>query len=131
MSPANRALETDRATLERIEWLAYLLDDRFRIPGTPWRIGLDGLLGLIPGIGDLAGTAIAAYVVAEAQRLGLPRRTLARMLGNLGIDFLLGLIPGLGDVLDVAWKANRRNVRLLHQHLASRNPGLRQDLRLR
>jgi len=110
----------EAAALRRVARLAYWLDDRFRIPGTRARLGLDGLLGLIPGIGDAATTAIAAYVIVEAARLGVPARTLARMLANLGVDFAVGLVPVAGDLADVAWKANRRNARLLRDHLSGR-----------
>ena len=83
-------------------------------------MGLDGLLGLIPGIGDTATALIASYVVLEAARLGVPKRTLARMIANVGFDFIVGLVPLLGDLGDFAWKANRRNARMLHDHLLAR-----------
>jgi hypothetical protein len=105
--------------LQRVARLAYWLDDRFRIPGTRRRVGLDGLLGLVPGIGDTATTLIAAYIVLEAARLGVPGRILGRMLANVGLDYLIGLVPLLGDLADLAWKANRRNARLLRDHLVS------------
>jgi len=105
------------AELRRIKAIAYWLDERFRIPGTNIRIGIDGLAGLVPGIGDAATTLIALYIVAEAYRLGLPPRAIARMLTNVGLDFMLGSIPLLGDIFDVAFKANRRNVRLLLEQL--------------
>ena len=110
----------EAAALQRVARLAYWLDDRFRIPGTRRRVGLDGLLGLVPGIGDAATSLIAAYIVLEAARLGVPARTLGRMLANLGIDFAIGLVPVAGDLADLAWKANRRNARLLHDHLSER-----------
>jgi hypothetical protein len=109
-----------RATLERLERLAYWLDDRFRVPGTRFRVGLDGLVGLVPGVGDVVTNALTAYIVYQAWRLGIPRRVLLRMLGNLGIDTLVGIVPVAGDLLDLGFKANRRNVRLLRQHLSER-----------
>jgi Domain of unknown function (DUF4112) len=115
----------EEITLQRVARLAYWLDDRFRIPGTRRRVGLDGLLGLVPGIGDTATTLIAAYIVLEAARLGVPGRTLGRMLLNVGLDSLIGLVPLLGDLADLAWKANRRNARLLRDHMASERAGAR------
>jgi NAD/NADP transhydrogenase beta subunit len=102
---------------ENLDFLAHLLDDIFRIPGTPIRIGLDGLIGLIPGLGDvLAGIASFTLVFAAWVR-GVPYVTLARMMVNLGLDVLIGAIPFFGDLFDIAYKANRRNYRLLTRHL--------------
>jgi hypothetical protein len=111
----------DPAAVRRLQKLAYWLDDRFSLPGTKMRVGLDGLLGLIPGIGDAAGAAISAYIIAEAYRLGVPPSQLVRMGINLGIDALVGSIPVLGDIFDVGWKANRKNVALVLRHLESRS----------
>jgi Domain of unknown function (DUF4112) len=110
----------EEIALQRVARLAYWLDDRFRIPGTRLHLGLDGLLGLIPGIGDTATALIASYLVLEAARLGVPKRTLARMIANVGVDYIVGLVPLLGDLGDFAWKANRRNARMLHDHLLAR-----------
>ena len=110
----------EEIALQRVARLAYWLDDRFRIPGTRRRIGLDGLLGLVPGIGDTATALIASYIVLEAARLGVPRAMLGRMLANVGIDYAIGLVPLVGDLADLAWKANRRNARLLRDHLVAR-----------
>jgi Domain of unknown function (DUF4112) len=110
----------EEIALRRVARLAYWLDDRFRIPGTRRRLGVDGLLGLVPGIGDTATALIASYIVLEAWRLGAPKGTIARMLANLGIDYVIGLVPLAGDLADLAWKANRRNARLLRDHLATR-----------
>jgi hypothetical protein len=106
-----------RAALLRVERLAYWLDDRYRLPGTRFRVGFDGIIGLVPGIGDAITGALAAYLVYEAWRLGVRGRTLARMLANLGIDSVVGVVPLVGDLLDLGYKANRRNLRLLHRHL--------------
>jgi hypothetical protein len=105
--------------IERQKRLAYWLDDRYRIPFTRWRLGLDGLIGLVPGIGDAATTLLAAYIVLEARRLGVPPAKLARMGVNVGVDALVGLVPLVGDLADIGWKANRRNVRILIDHLES------------
>ncbi len=97
--------------------LSRLLDDSFGIPGTRWRFGLDGLLGLIPGAGDAATAVLSAYIINEARKLGVRRGTLARMLGNLAVDVAVGAVPVIGDLFDVAFKANRRNMRLLVREL--------------
>lgn len=106
--------------LRQIRLMADLMDNRFVIPGTSFRIGLDGLIGLIPGIGDIATTAISAYLVYLAHQLDLPKHLLARMVFNIAVDLSVGVVPVLGDVMDVAWKANLKNVRLLERHLMQR-----------
>jgi hypothetical protein len=108
-----------QARLQRIRWLSYLLDERFRIPGTRSRIGLDGLLGLLPGVGDTVGALLSIYVLFEAIQMGVPRTTLLRMVANIALDTVVGAIPVLGDVFDVAWKANKKNVALLNTYIAS------------
>lgn len=95
--------------------LAGLLDDAFTVPGTRIRVGLDGLIGLIPGVGDVIGAALSALVIALAARAGAPCPVLARMAGNVLIETIIGLVPVLGDVFDFAWKANRKNVELLDE----------------
>jgi len=97
--------------------LARLLDSAIRIPGTGIRIGLDPILGLIPGLGDVAGAGMAGYTVLLAARLGAPRSVILRMLGNVALDTLVGAVPLLGDLFDAGWKANTRNVALLERYL--------------
>ena len=109
----------DEARLKRVRLLSRLLDEQFRIPGTTYRVGLDGLLGMIPGVGDAAGALLSAYILYEAIRLGTPKTVLLRMVANIGIDTVLGAIPVAGDIFDVAWKANKKNTTLLHAYLAS------------
>ena len=111
---------TDAEVLQQVRILADLMDNRFVIPGTTFRIGLDGLIGLIPGIGDVATTVISAYIVYLAHQVNLPRHVLARMIFNVAVDMTVGIVPVLGDALDVAWKANLKNVRLLERHLQRR-----------
>lgn len=106
--------------MSRIKMLAELLDNRFTIPGTNYRFGLDALAGLIPGVGDFATAALSGYVVYLAHQLDVPRHLLARMVVNIAIDASVGTIPVLGDFFDVAWKANIKNMRLLERHLQSR-----------
>ncbi|MES0873918.1 DUF4112 domain-containing protein [Sinimarinibacterium thermocellulolyticum] len=110
-------LQRARATRERAERLSRLLDTAVGIPGTRIRLGLDALLGLIPGIGDALGVVLGGWFLLEGARVGAPTSTLLRMAGNIAVDALVGVVPLLGDVLDVAFKANRRNAKLLIEHL--------------
>ncbi|WP_339749251.1 DUF4112 domain-containing protein [uncultured Maricaulis sp.] len=115
--PDLAANENGARELARLESLADWLDTRFRIPGTSIRFGLDGLIGLVPGLGDLAMLAPAFYLIARAAGLGAPLHVLARMLINTTLDLVIGAIPILGDIFDVAFKANRRNAALLARFL--------------
>src|SRR6185503_6213189 len=105
------------ASLARLEKLAFLLDSAFLIPGTNRRVGLEAVIGLVPVIGDIAGVALSSYILYEAKRLGVPRWLLARMALNVAFDGAVGVVPLAGDLFDAAFKANRRNVRLLRKHL--------------
>ena len=112
---------------ETLRKLEILLDEAFPIPGTRIRFGLDGIIGLVPGIGDvLAGLASIVFPLAGWIR-GLPYITLVRMVANIGIGVLVGSIPLLGDIFDIAWKANRRNYRLLTRHLGEPRQHTRRD----
>ena len=104
-------------SIARLEALSRLLDSAFQIPGTNHRVGIDAVLGLVPGIGDLVSTALASYIIWEARQLGLPRWKIARMVGNVAVDTAVGAIPLAGDLFDVAFKANRRNMKILRDHL--------------
>jgi hypothetical protein len=97
----------------RLDALATLLDVAFVVPGTNIRYGIDGLIGLVPVVGDLITTAISLWIVREARALGAPRHVVARMLGNVALDGVVGLVPFVGDAFDVAFRANVRNLRLL------------------
>jgi hypothetical protein len=103
--------------LHRLSRLAFLLDDRFRIPGTNVRFGWDSIMGLVPGVGDAAGAALSAYIVLEGRRLGVPKRLITKMVGNIAIDAAVGVIPIVGDLADIGWKANRKNVHIVMDHL--------------
>ncbi|ARQ00086.1 DUF4112 domain-containing protein [Pseudorhodoplanes sinuspersici] len=103
--------------LARLDRLATLLDTAFVIPFTKIRFGVDGLFGLAPVVGDVVTTGLALYIVYEAHKLGAPRHVLARMIGNVALDGLIGAVPVAGDVFDVIWRANKRNVRILREHL--------------
>lgn len=97
----------------RIDALSKLLDVAFVLPGTNIRYGIDGLVGLIPVVGDLLTSAISLWIVREARSLGAPRHVVARMLGNVALDGVVGLVPFVGDAFDVLFRANIRNMRLL------------------
>lgn len=103
--------------IARLEALANLMDTALIIPGTEIRFGLDALIGLVPGIGDAITTAISLYIVNEARALGAPKLLVARMIGNVAMDGLVGAVPLVGDAFDVAFRANRRNMALLRDHL--------------
>ena len=106
-----------RERIERLERLTRLLDTAIGIPGTNIRLGADGIIGLVPGIGDAITTAMSAWVIYEAHQLGVPKHLLLRMVGNVAADSLIGSVPLVGDVFDVMFRANRRNMRLLREHL--------------
>jgi hypothetical protein len=103
--------------LARARALTRMLDSAARIPGTKIRFGLDPLLGVIPGLGDVAGAALSGYLVLLAQRLGAPRAVVLRMLANVAADTVGGTVPVLGDVFDVAFKSSSRNLALLERTL--------------
>lgn len=106
-----------RPDLDRAKGFARVLDSVFRVPGTQWRFGLDPLLGLLPGIGDVVGGSFSVYLLWIAARARAPAAVLVRMAINIGADALFGAIPLLGDLFDAAWKANRRNMRILEDYL--------------
>ena len=119
------ALDLGReASLARLETLAHLMDTAFVIPGINRRVGFDALIGLVPIIGDVAGMVISSFIVYEARRLGAPRWLIARMAVNVAFDGVIGAVPLAGDIFDAAFKANRRNVRLLRCWL-ERTGGIR------
>lgn len=105
------------ADLSDIEKLAKLLDTQFRLPGTNWRFGIDSIVGLVPGVGDLITTAMGGYIIMRARELGAPPLLVTRMLANLVVDGAIGAIPFVGDVFDFAFRSNAKNVRLLLRHL--------------
>jgi hypothetical protein len=108
---------TREQRLARLDALAKLLDIAFIVPGTNVRYGIDGLIGLIPVIGDIITTAISLWLVREARALGAPWHLTMRMLGNVALDGVVGIVPLVGDAFDVMFRANVRNVKLLHRWL--------------
>jgi len=111
LSRSERAIKVDQS-LERLSWL---MDDMFRIPGIGWRIGLDALVGLIPGFGDTATSLASFYILASAVRYGVPKVTILRMALNIGIDYAVGSLPVVGDLFDAWWKSNQMNVDLVRK----------------
>src|SRR5690242_9906314 len=123
---ANR-VSHDATSDEHLNLIATWLDDRFQIPGTGIRFGLDALIGWIPGIGDALATVASLFIVFAAWRRGAARITVLRMMLNLSIEDTLGAIPIIGDIAHVAWKANRRNYNLLIRDPQSRRRDTLQD----
>jgi hypothetical protein len=113
--------------LDALRRWATLLDSAFRVPGTNIRFGLDAIIGLIPGLGDLSAPVFAAVLLVTGFRLRLPAVVQFRMVANAAIDMLLGLVPFAGDLVDVAWKANLRNLALLERHARPGVPPSRGD----
>jgi len=107
---------TKSGELKSIEVLAKLMDSQFQIPGTNIRFGLDPLIGLVPGLGDFAGFLVSGYMILICARNGASGFLLARMTLNIIIDATIGSIPIIGDLFDFAYKANKRNLKLMHQH---------------
>jgi hypothetical protein len=102
--------------LARLHRYAWVLDNSIPVPGSKYRIGIDPIIGLVPGIGDAIGALLSMYIVVEGARSGLPRVILLRMGLNIAIELVLGTIPLFGNLFDMAWKANVRNVRLLERY---------------
>ena len=115
--PAVEVGELDPRRVERLRWLGNLLDNSIGIPGTRFRFGIDTIIGLVPGVGDLVGGALSVYIILEAARMGVPRSLLARMGYHVAVDTVVGGIPLLGDLFDAGYKANMRNLALIRGHI--------------
>ena len=126
-SPTNTSNKSQAASLRRLRRISHLLDNAIPIPGTKYRIGLDPILGLIPGGGDLVGSIFAGYVVFKSAQMGVPQETLLKMAANIVFDTVAGTVPVAGDLFDVAWKANVKNIELLDAHLGSPEQGKKAD----
>ena len=117
----------DPAALEALRRWAVLLDSAFRIPGTRIRFGLDPILGLVPGLGDITAPLFAGVILLQAIHMRLPLIVQLRMVLNAGFDMLIGLVPILGNIADIGWKANMRNLALLERHARPGEPPRRGD----
>ncbi|NEP16580.1 MAG: DUF4112 domain-containing protein [Leptolyngbya sp. SIO4C1] len=115
------------ARLTRLRRLSRLLDNAIALPGTDYRVGLDPLIGLLPGGGDLFTGLLSVYILLEAARFKVPAATLGRMGFNILLEVVTGTIPVVGDLFDVAWKANAQNVALLERHLQAPRPSTLAD----
>jgi len=109
--------EQVRTVVARFRQLTWLLDNMVKIPGTKFRFGLDPILGIMPGAGDVVSAGISTWMILDAKRIGIPKHILLAMAANVGIDFLVGLAPVVGDGLDFIVKANARNLKLLEKTL--------------
>jgi hypothetical protein len=116
--PPGSSGKSSRIDDQSLERLASLLDDIFRIPGTNLRFGLDPIIGLIPGVGDLVSGLSSSLIIFAAWQRGLSRVTIARMVANVALDSLVGSMPLVGDLFDAAWKSNRKNLNLLQRDTA-------------
>ena len=123
---AVRAEEIAEQSVARLEALAKLMDGMVSVPGTNIRVGVDAIVGLVPGIGDVVSGLVSSYLIWEARQLGAPRWLIGRMLANMLIDTTVGAIPVLGDAFDVMFRANMKNMALLRRHVAGRK-GARQQ----
>ncbi len=112
------------AALKRLQTVADLLDSAFLIPGTRQRVGIDAIIGLVPGLGDVVTTLLSTYIIFEARNLGVSRLALARMMTNLGIHAAFGSVPLVGDVFDAFFRVNQRNMRILRSQLERRQGGV-------
>lgn len=115
--PDDALVGSQRAALNRARTVSRLLDDAVRVPGTNFRVGLDPVLGVVPGGGDAVAWAISLYVVLEAINVGAPRDVVLRMLALLAVDAVVGSVPVVGTLFDAVWKANRWNVGMLEAHV--------------
>jgi hypothetical protein len=104
--------------LRRMELVAKVLDGAFVLPGTGRRFGIDAIIGLVPGIGDVITTVLSTYIIWEARNLGVSRLALGRMLTNLAIHASVGAIPVVGDIFDAFFRVNQRNMRIVNAHMA-------------
>jgi hypothetical protein len=111
-----------KAVRQRVEAMEKVLERLFVVPGLNRPVGLDVILDLVPGVGDVAAAALGAYIVWEAKNLGMSKSQMSRMAGNVGVDFLLGLIPWVGAIPDFFFRSNTRNIRIIKKHLDKHHP---------
>lgn len=118
MGNTERAIKSQR-TQKQLDDLAWALDNYFKVPGINWRFGLDSLIGLIPGAGDILTGLLGLYIIFRAIQFRLPKVVITRMVINTLIDIVVGCIPILGDAFDFVWKSNAMNMKLFHHYVES------------
>jgi len=123
---ATERTERQQNEEQRLKAFAHLLDSAIRLPGG-FRIGLDGIVGLIPGVGDAIGAALSGYLIYAAAQLDIPRSVIVRMILNALIEAIVGLVPFFGDIFDFAFRSNNRNIKLLREALETRDSQRKQD----
>ena len=117
-----------RQGLEPIfRWIAFIMDDIVRVPGTKFRFGLDPLLGLIPGLGDTSSALVSGFALIQAVRLGVPKILVARMALNVLVNEIIGVVPVVGDAFSFWFKSNARNYEIIKNHRLGANPPRRSD----
>ena len=121
--PFPRVGTDPQSVRQRVEAMEKLLERMVVIPGINRPVGLDVILDLIPGVGDVAAAALGAYIVWEARNLGMSKWQISRMAGNVGVDFLLGLIPGVGAIPDFFFRSSTRNLKMIKRHLDQHHAG--------
>lgn len=121
-------MHVDPPRHEHLRRWAVLLDSAFKVPGLPVRFGLDAILGLVPGLGELTTPAFTVALLVTGVRMRVPAVVLARMVLNAAVDAIVGLVPILGDLVDIGWKANLRNLDLLERHMVPGTPARRADV---
>ena len=117
------AAPSQDAALRRMQTVANVLDTAFVIPGTKQRVGVDAIVGLVPGVGDILTTILSSYIIWEARNLGVSKFALSRMLANLGIHAAVGSLPFVGDLFDAFFRVNQRNMRIVRSHLERASAG--------
>jgi hypothetical protein len=115
-------LKTQEQKLAHIRGLARFLDESIPVPGTKYKIGVEPIVGLIPGVGDFFGVTLSAYIILRAADLGVSAATIVRMIINLAIDGVIGSLPFVGDLFDLVWKANKRNLMIVETELLKNAP---------
>ena len=106
--------------LMRLRQLSENLDESFTIPGTNIKFGIDALIGLVPGGGDLIGSLFSLYLLRTAIKMKLPKSAIISIMFNIIIDTTIGIVPVIGDIFDIFWKSNKRNMRIIEKHLVNR-----------
>ncbi len=106
--------------LTRLRQLSENLDESFTIPGTNIKFGIDALIGLVPGGGDLIGSLFSLYLLRTAIKMKLPKSAILSIMFNIIIDTTIGIVPVIGDIFDIFWKSNKRNMRIIEKHLVNR-----------